>query len=139
MHPKVLLVEDHEADRALIVEVIAEVVPAAEVVVCKDGREALDHVGDIQRGILEAPAVALLDLTMPNANGFDVLRELRTHAALRRTPVVVFTSSDREADIDISYELRANAYVVKPPLGADFRNVVRVAIEFWLHRNVRPN
>lgn len=135
---KLLLVEEDGSDREVMLSAIRDVADV-EMVLKADGGQALAYLGDFRPDQShDLPAVIFLDLIMPTATGFDVLRELKRDAHARRIPTIVFTSSHREVDIYLSYQPGANAYVVKPDDPAKFWSVVRMSAEFWLHTNVRP-
>ncbi len=112
-----------------------------EVVVARDGSEALDclyHRNGVQTRPAGNPAVVLLDLNMPKVNGWEVLRQIKNDARLRTIPIVVFTSSNEASDCYRSYQLGANAYVVKP---ANFRRLAAAlerVMEFWIAVNELP-
>jgi len=146
----ILLVEDNPHDLELTLIALEKSQLANEVIVVRDGAEALDYLyargdyADRQKG---NPAVVLLDLKLPKVDGLEVLREVRTAPDLRALPVVMLTSSREEQDLIRSYELNVNAYVVKP---VDFKEFVRAISDlgiFWAvlnepppgsHRYVRP-
>ena len=138
---QVLLVEDNQNDVELMLTVLEDSNLAGKVVVARDGVEALDYL--FRRGKFATrddgtPTVVLLDINMPKINGLEVLRQVRADAQLQWLPVVMLTSSRVEQDIIKSYELGANAYVVKP---VDFEEYVKVVKEignFWSVRNELP-
>jgi len=106
-----------------------------------DGAEALDYLrrsgrhGEREEG---NPAVILLDLKMPRVDGLEVLRALKTDAALRNVPVVMLTSSREESDLVESYRLGVNAYVVKPVDFSQFVYAVKELGVFWAVINEPP-
>jgi CheY-like chemotaxis protein len=138
---QMLLVEDNQNDVELMLTVLEDSNLAGKVVVACDGVEVLDYL--FRRGKFAAreegtPTVVLLDINMPKINGLEVLRQVRADAQLQWLPVVMLTSSRVEQDIIKSYELGANAYVVKP---VDFEEYVKVVKEignFWGVRNKLP-
>jgi DNA-binding response OmpR family regulator len=114
---------------------------ANEVVVARDGEEALDYL--YCRGKFAArpdgnPAVLLLDLKLPKVNGLEVLQQIRSDEKLKMIPVVVLTSSHEEKDMVASYKLGVNAYVVKPVDFHEFVNAVRELGVFWAIINEPP-
>lgn len=146
----ILLVEDNPHDLELTLIALEKSQLANEVIVVRDGAEALDYLyarGDYAERQKGNPAVVLLDLKLPKVDGLEVLREIRTTPELRALPVVMLTSSREEQDLIRSYELNVNAYVVKP---VDFKEFVRAISDlgiFWAvlnepppgsHRYVRP-
>ena len=142
MQPKkILLAEDDPRDVELILTSLEDHNLANDVVVARDGAEALDYLyrrgqfADMPAG---HPVVVLLDLKMPKVDGLDVLRAVKQDPALKNIPVVVVTSSREEQDIVTSYNLGVNAYVVKP---VDFYNFVEVVKQlglFWVQTNEVP-
>ncbi len=138
---RVLFVDDSERDTELALEAFAEYRLANEVMVLRDGVEALDYL--YRRGEYAArenglPSLVLLDLKMPRLSGIDVLRQIKGDAALRALPVVVMTSSREEQDLETCYRLGANAYVVKPVKFQSFVEAVRQLGMFWMVVNEPP-
>ncbi len=137
----ILLAEDNKMDIELTLEGLARYNLANEVMVVKDGVEALDYLrcrGKFHGRSVGNPAVILLDIKMPKMGGLEVLKEIRSDPALRAIPVVVLTSSKEEADLVASYSLGANAYVVKP---LEFREFIRAVSQlgaFWALLNEPP-
>ena len=138
---RILLVEDDKRDVELTLTALEENRLANEVVVVRDGAEALDYL--FRRGLFKLrregnPAVVLLDLKLPKVNGLEVLAQLKTNPDLRKVPVVMLTSSAEEPDLKNAYDLGVNAYVVKP---VDFQEFVRALREiglFWAVINQPP-
>jgi two-component system, response regulator len=134
----ILLVEDSHADAEMTIEALRDANLANPIVHVEDGVEALDYLhkrnayADRETG---EPAVVLLDIQMPRLNGFDVLREIRTDAVLRTTPVVILTSSREETDVARGWDLGVNAYVVKPVDAPQFFEAVRTLGQFWAVMN----
>jgi CheY-like chemotaxis protein len=138
---RILLAEDSAADVELTLAALAEHNLANEVVVVRDGAEALDYL--LRRGAhanrtTGLPAVVLLDLKMPKVDGLEVLRALKGDAELRHVPVVMLTSSREEQDLVESYRLGVNAYVVKPVDFAQFQEAVKQLGMFWAVINEPP-
>ena len=138
---RILLAEDSDADVELTLAALGEHNLANEVVVVRDGAEALDYLQ--RRGAYEdrgpgQPAVILLDLKMPRVDGLEVLRVVKADAELRRVPVVMLTSSREEQDLVDSYRLGVNAYVVKPVDFNQFLDAVKQLGMFWAVVNEPP-
>ena len=137
----ILLVEDNPHDLELTLIALSKSQLANEVVVARDGAEALDYLhrrGEYAQRAAGNPAVVLLDLKLPKVDGLEVLRDIRSAQALRSLPVVMLTSSKEEQDLVRSYELGVNAYVVKP---VDFTEFVRAIADlgiFWAVLNEPP-
>lgn len=138
---RILMAEDSAQDVELTLAALDEHHLANEVVVVRDGTEALDYLR--RRGAFSdrspgLPAVVLLDLKMPRMDGLEVLREIRADAELREVPVVMLTSSREERDIVESYELGVNAYVVKPVAFDEFIGAIKNLGLFWAVLNQPP-
>jgi CheY-like chemotaxis protein len=138
---RILLAEDNPKDVELALEALEENKLANDVVVVRDGAEALDYL--YRRGEYSArpagnPAVVLLDLKMPKVDGMEVLRTIKSDEQMKMVPIVMLTSSREEQDLVKSYQLGANAYVVKP---IDFQQVVDAIKQlglFWAVLNEVP-
>src|SRR5580704_3293374 len=131
---RILLVEDSPRDAELILEALSDHQLANEVVHVRDGAEALDYL--YRRGPFDGrsdgqPALMLLDLKLPKVDGLEVLRQIKSDAALKMIPIVMMTSSREEQDLLDSYQLGVNAYVVKPMRFQDFVEAVRQVGAFW--------
>jgi DNA-binding response OmpR family regulator len=138
---RILLVEDDPKDVELTLEALGEYNLANEVVVARDGEEALDYLyrrGKFEARTRESPAVLLLDLKLPKVNGLEVLQQIKADEALRMVPVVVLTSSREEKDMVASYKLGVNAYVVKPVDFHEFVNAIKELGIFWAIINEAP-
>ena len=125
----------------LTLDALAENHLANEVVVVRDGAEALDYL--YRRGSYRLreegnPVVVLLDLKMPKVDGLEVLRQIKQDERLRQVPVVMLTSSREESDLVASYRLGVNAYVVKPVEFSRFVEAVRRLGVFWAVINEAP-
>lgn len=130
----ILLAEDNPNDVELTLAALEEHNLANDVVVVRDGAEALDFL--YSRGKFKArsggnPAVVLLDIKMPKVDGLEVLRAIKSDDVLRTIPVVILTSSREERDLVESYKLGVNAYVVKPVNFNDFIDAVKTLGIFW--------
>jgi len=138
----ILLAEDNANDVELTVAALKANRLANEVVVVRDGAEALDYL--FSRGRYASreaglPALVLLDLKMPKVDGLEVLRAIKADPAMRGMPVVVLTSSRQEQDLVRSYDLGVNAYVVKPVAFESFVEAVKTLGGFWAVLNEVPN
>ena len=138
---RILLVEDDPKDVELTLEALGDYNLANEVIVARDGEQALDYLycrGKFAARTKGNPAVLLLDLKLPKVDGLEVLRQIRADAKLRLMPVVVLTSSREERDMMGSYQLGVNAYVVKPVDFHEFVNAVKELGVFWAVINEPP-
>jgi len=138
----ILLVEDNPDDEALTLRALAKNNIRNDVIVTRDGVEALDflfrtgsHAG---RDLSVMPQVVLLDLKLPKIDGLEVLRRLRLHENTRLLPVVILTSSIEEQDRFSGYGLGANSYVRKPVDFGEFLEAVRQLGLYWLILNQPP-
>ena len=138
---RILLVEDDPRDVELTLTALDDYKLANEVVVARDGQQALDYLrcqGEYKTRVNENPAVLLLDLKLPKVDGLEVLKEIRADKRLKLIPVVVLTSSQEEKDMVRSYTLGVNAYVVKPVDFHEFINAVKELGVFWALINAPP-
>ena len=138
---RILIVEDDPKDVELTLTALEEYNLANEVVVARDGEEALDYLycrGKFSSRSSENPAVMLLDLKLPKVDGLEVLQKVKTDEKLMMTPVVVLTSSREEKDMVASYKLGVNAYVVKPVDFHEFVNAIKELGIFWAVINEPP-
>jgi CheY-like chemotaxis protein len=138
---RILMVEDDPNDVELTLTALAEYNLANEVVVTRDGAEALDYLysrGSFAGRSTDNPAVLLLDLKLPKVDGLQVLKQIKTDENLRMIPVVVLTSSREERDMVESYRLGVNAYVVKPVDFHEFVNAIKELGVFWAVINQPP-
>jgi CheY-like chemotaxis protein len=138
---RILLVEDSEQDVELTLSALGQHNLANEVVVVRDGEQALDYLyarGPFVDRAGGNPVVVLLDIKLPKVDGLEVLQQLRADDALKRTPVVMLTSSREERDIVRSYNLGVNAYVVKPVEFQGFVEAIRELGLFWAVINQPP-
>jgi CheY-like chemotaxis protein len=138
---RILLVEDSPNDVELTLSALAENLLANEVVVVRDGEEALDYL--YRRGIFKMrtpgnPAVVLLDLKLPKVDGLEVLQLIKADPAMKAVPVVMLTSSREEQDVVRSYDLGVNAYVVKPVEFDAFVKALKELGLFWAVLNEPP-
>lgn len=140
---RLLLVEDSENDVELTRRAFEKSKVVNEIVVAKDGEEALDYLfatgSHAGRDPKMMPAVVLLDIKLPKVDGLEVLRRMRADSRTRIIPVVVLTSSDEETDIRTSYDLGANSFVRKPVNFTDFVEFARLLGVFWLVMNELPS
>ena len=138
---RILMVEDDPRDVELTLTALEEYNLANEVVVTRDGQEALDYLfcrGQFSARSHENPAVILLDLKLPKVGGLEVLQQIKSDERLKMIPVVVLTSSHEEKDVMRSYSLGVNAYVVKPVDFHEFVNAVKELGVFWAVINEPP-
>ena len=128
----VLLVEDNPADARLIQEILKDNKFSKNISVVGDGEEALTYLyqqGRHRNAV--RPDLILLDLNLPKKNGRAMLEQVKTNPELKRIPVVIFTSSEAEADILGAYDLHVNCYITKPIRLEQFSMVLKSIENFW--------
>lgn len=142
MNPRygtILLVEDNADDVDLSLIAFERAGLSAQVVVARDGVEALDYLfgtgAHAGRDVREQPRVVLLDLNLPRVSGHEVLQRMRADPRTREVPVVVLTSSLEERDLRESYRNFANSYVRKPVSFDEFIEVTRQLGVYWTTLN----
>jgi len=138
----ILLAEDSPPDAELAIDALRAANLINPIIHVEDGVEALDYLYRrgrfADRAMADQPAVLLLDLKMPRMDGLEVLRELRADPRWAKLPIVVLTSSREESDLALSWDLGANAYVVKPVDAEQFFAAVRTLGQFWAVINEAP-
>lgn len=139
MASTILLVEDNPDDVALTLRAFQKGNIANQIVVARDGVEAMEFLLEgTSRSLPELPQLVLLDLKLPRVNGLEVLRKVRTEERTKLLPVVVLTSSNEDRDMIESYSLGANSYVRKPVDFIEFTEAVRQLGLYWLLLNKSP-
>jgi CheY-like chemotaxis protein len=139
MHTKtILLVEDNPDDETLAIRALKKNHILNEVIVARDGAEALAYLLERDEAQRIRPAVILLDLKLPKVDGLEVLRRLRADPRTRLVPVVILTSSKEEQDLVSGYSLGANSYVRKPVDFNQFVEAVRQLGLYWMVLNEVP-
>jgi two-component system response regulator len=142
MSKALLLVEDNTTDEKLTIRAFKKSGVANEIIVVRDGAEALDYLfaaGKYEgRDASILPAVVMLDLKLPRIDGLEVLRRIRADPRTQRVPVVILTASKETEDVERGYALGANAYVRKPVDFAEFAEATKTVGLFWLLLNEPP-
>lgn len=139
--PYILLVEDNPTDEALTLRALTKSHLITQIVVARDGAEALDQIyarGSFADRVPGLPLVVLLDINLPKISGLDVLRDLRSHEQTRDLPVVMLTSSHEDIDLITAYRGGVNSYVIKPVDFADFSEAVGQIGLYWSLVNAAP-
>ena len=138
----ILLVEDNPDDEALTLRAFKKCNILNDVVVARDGQQAIDYLfgtgAHAGRNVADLPAVILLDLKLPKLDGLEVLRRLRADERTKLAPVVILTSSREERDIIEGYRLGANSYIRKPVDFVQFTEAVKQLGLYWLLLNEPP-
>ena len=143
MSKVILLVEDNPDDEELTRVAFEESRIANELVVTRDGAEALEWIfgsgAYAERDLRIMPSVILLDLKLPKVDGLEVLERLRADDRTRRIPVVILTSSKEQEDVARSYDRGANSYVRKPVDFSQFLDAAKNLGLYWLVMNERAD
>ena len=136
----ILLVEDNPDDELLTLRALKKNNIMNDIVVCRNGVEAIDYLFGTEKNDNEIglPQLILLDLQLPKVDGLEVLKKIRSSERTRFLPVVVLTSSKEERDIVESYKLGANSYIQKPVDFSQFMESVKQLELYWLVMNISP-
>jgi len=138
----ILLVEDNPTDELLTIEALKEHHMPVEVIVARNGAEALDYIFGTgkyaDRNCIELPSFILLDLKLPKISGLSVLKKIRSDDRTRIVPVVILTSSKEEQDMVESYSLGANSYIQKPVNYQEFSVIAEQLGIYWFTLNQLP-
>jgi two-component system response regulator len=130
----ILLVEDTPTDAKLILRALQRPALAANVVVARDGVEAVEWLLAAQT----LPCIVFLDVKLPRLDGFEVLRRIRSEARTIHLPVVMLTSSNEDGDVLRAYAAGANSYVRKPLDAAELTETVQLLARYWIEINRPP-
>ena len=136
---EILIVEDNPADARLIVEVFNGFQRRNNLIIAKDGAEAMDYL--YKKGKYsdkKCPSLIILDLNLPKKNGREILKEIKNDPKLKRIPVVVLTTSTNQDDINYSYDNYASAYLTKPGDFDEFTELIQSFEDFWLKWTILP-
>ena len=139
---QVLHIEDDPNDVLLVRMALRTAPRPPRIAVVEDGAAAIEYLrGDhkyADRSEHPLPTLVLLDIKIPRQSGLEVLRWIRSDIRFAATPVIMFTSSQNVDDVNRSYALGANAFLVKPVEFAEMKETLRVMADFWLTRNFLP-
>ncbi len=138
---RILLAEDDQRDIELTLAALESINLANKVDVVNNGEQALDYLfkrGDYKDRTNGNPAVVLLDLKMPKVDGLEVLAQIKENKQLKNIPVVILTSSKMESDLLTSYDLGANAFIIKPVQFEEFIKAIKEVGSFWAILNETP-
>jgi two-component system, chemotaxis family, response regulator Rcp1 len=136
----IFLVEDNRGDIRLIQEALKSTAAQCEVVIARDGMEAMAYLrqdGEYSNAV--RPDLILLDLNLPKKDGREVLAEIKADPALKHIPIIVLTTSRNEEDIFKSYDLHVNCYISKSRNLSQLFKIVRGIEEFWLETAMLPS
>lgn len=132
---KIILLEDNPADVKLAELALRALPFQTKLLHFFNGQDFINYLGKV---IPDEVSFILLDLNMPKANGFEVIKEVRKDRRFNKIPIVVFTCSASKTDIQHCYKLGANAYVNKPVDLIDFERTMHSIVEFWSKTNIHP-
>lgn len=131
---RILLVEDNPGDARLAREALRDSTIRSSLTVLEDGFEVMEYLQRRgQYANTQPPHLILLDLNLPGKSGVEVLQDIKSDPRLRRIPVIVLTTSTAQKDIDSSYDLHANCYVIKPLDIMSFAQALRQIEAFWFN------
>lgn len=140
--PSILIVEDEEAHAELTRRAIRKAGNANRIDIVSDGEQALDYVFNRRKysdkNEYPAPGLILLDIKLPGIDGIEVLQQIKTHPVLKKIPVIMLTTSEREEDIAASYSRYANSYLTKPVGFKEFEEKVKQIGFYWMTLNEPP-
>ena len=133
----ILLVEDSPDDAEFFIHALKQSSPTAELLVARDGAEALATVfgTGADAAAISRPRVIVLDLMLPKVNGVEVLRQLKANAQTRTIPTIVLSSSKEKQDLTDCYQLGVNSYLVKPMDFDEYAELVQSIAHYWLKLN----
>ena len=143
-HPfNILLVEDEEAHALLTKRAIRKAGNANHIDIVSDGEKALDYLFNrddyADKSRYPLPGLILLDIKLPGMDGIEVLKVIKEHAELKRIPVIMLTTSEREEDISEAYNYYANSYLTKPVGYQEFEEKVKQIDFYWMLINRPPS
>ena len=134
----IMLVEDNPVSAELALGFLRMEGFTDEVVVARDGVEAIDYLFHPEQGAEEMPRLVLLDLNLPRLDGFGVLKKIRQAERTKFIPVILLTASNHPDDVRRAYELGANGYLDKLSNGMRWDEMVRAAARYWVRMNLTP-
>jgi two-component system response regulator len=135
----ILIVDDNEDDYEAVARAFKKVGLSNPVSLCTSGQGAMDFLKPVGASKADKPVLIMLDLNMPGMDGFQVLQRIRQDAVMRQIPVVIWTTSSNEKDVDACYQLGANAYMQKPAIFDDLVESVRRLRQYWFETALLPS
>lgn len=131
MSDYILLIEDDDDHAELAEFYITDSFSEIEVTRLRDGEEAMNCVAELETGERSLPWLILLDLKIPKYDGHEILAKIKSSTKLLKCPVVMFTTSNSNKDIEKALELNANSYVLKPTEAGGYGEVLQEIINYW--------
>ncbi|RYD79881.1 MAG: response regulator [Sphingobacteriales bacterium] len=136
----ILIVEDNQGDIVLMTKRFKELGIECCISICRDGSEAKEYLEQQENGKnVNIPDLIILDFNLPKKNGRELLHEIKTNERLMKTPIIVFTSSDDQDDVEDAYAEYANSYVVKPFGLEKYYATIDAIYEFWIRSAKLPS
>jgi len=136
----VLIIEDSVADHDLLVDALQKNENMKiHTIHYKNGQDALNFILDFKNKNYNIPDLIILDLNLPNINGFDILQQIKTEQNLKSIPVIIYSSSDDQIDIELSYKLHANSYITKPFQLKELFHKIAILTKYWFEVSEPPN
>lgn len=133
-----LIAEDDEDDRQLIQIAFTAKGFTDKLVFMDNGEDLLNYMYNVYNNKAQGPVFIMLDLNMPKKDGKETLREIKQHPGLRKTPVVIFSTTSNQQVIDNCYELGANSYILKPPVYESLLQAVDLLHKYWMDTVLPP-
>jgi len=134
-----LIAEDDEDDRQLMQTAFEAKGFTEKLVFMDNGEELLNYMYNVHNNRWQAPVFVMLDLNMPKKDGKETLREIKQHPELRKTPVVIFSTTNNQQVINNCYELGANSYILKPPVYESLLLAVELLRKYWMDIVASPS
>jgi len=134
-----LIAEDDEDDRQLMQTAFTAKGFTEKLVFTENGEELLNYMYNAHNNKTAAPVFVLLDLNMPKKDGKETLREIKQHPELKKTPVVIFSTTNNQQVINNCYELGANSYILKPPVYESLLHAVELLKQYWIDIVISPS
>lgn len=128
---KALVIDGDPDSTSLLIEILKEYISGINIEVAPDGLAASKLLNEKTNHHLYLPDIIFLDLNMPKKNGMEVLMEFKSNINLKKIPIIIFTSSNSEGDINTCYEIGANCFINKPEEYNELKKVILSIINFW--------
>lgn len=138
MNKKILMIEDNPDHEELTRIALEKKDVKCDLVVLRDGAEALDYILTAAERADDMPDIILMDLKLPKIDGLEVLKYLKENGKTKHIPVVIMTSSDEDRDVAESYKSGASSYIQKPVDFEKFCEAIHLIGEYWLQLNKQP-
>ncbi|MHA2298672.1 MAG: response regulator [Candidatus Hodarchaeales archaeon] len=127
----ILFIEDNPDDVEITLRGFKKGGLSNEIIVLRDGQEAIDYINSSDREECPIPGLILLDINLPKIDGIEVLGKMKKHTEFKKVPVIMLTASQKEEDVTDSYELGAMKYLIKPVSFGSFLEIVKLIKMYW--------